>query len=428
MITQVPEFPLRSQGLTQSEYSAGVEASLSAMPTFIDELNAVGSAYALSTNGTSVSSVTIGTGSKSFTTQIGLGYMVGMTLRIANSSLNYMTGEVTSYNSGTGALVMNITSVAGSGTLASWTITMGAVGDLASKANISGQTFTGDVLVPDEAYDASAWNANLEVPTKNAIRDKIESLSKAYIQDIDAFVSANALTITINPTVLDFRSTTLTDGTPATVALTSAVTVVVPNTATLGTTNNVAARLAVIAINNAGTIEAAVVNLAGGNQLDETNLISTTTVSTGADSANVIYSTTGRSTVAYRVLGFIDITEASAGVWATAPTLVQGSGGNAMTALSSLGYGQTWQNVTGSRSFSTTFYNTTGKPIVVSVVASCTTSTAMTLVVGGINVSTFQGGNVSAIPGTVQAIVPPGVAYSLTVTGVPGLSIWSELR
>ncbi len=34
-----------------------------------------------------------------------------------------------------------------------------------------------DIVVPDEAYDATTWNGSLEVPTKNAIRDKIESMS-----------------------------------------------------------------------------------------------------------------------------------------------------------------------------------------------------------------------------------------------------------
>jgi hypothetical protein len=34
----------------------------------------------------------------------------------------------------------------------------------------------GDATVADDAYDATTWNGNLEVPTKNAIRDKIESL------------------------------------------------------------------------------------------------------------------------------------------------------------------------------------------------------------------------------------------------------------
>lgn len=38
-------------------------------------------------------------------------------------------------------------------------------------------TFAGDVSVADEAYDATNWNGSLEVPTKNAVRDKIESLS-----------------------------------------------------------------------------------------------------------------------------------------------------------------------------------------------------------------------------------------------------------
>ena len=36
---------------------------------------------------------------------------------------------------------------------------------------------TGDATVADEAYDATSWNGSTEVPTKNAIRDKIESLS-----------------------------------------------------------------------------------------------------------------------------------------------------------------------------------------------------------------------------------------------------------
>jgi hypothetical protein len=34
-----------------------------------------------------------------------------------------------------------------------------------------------DIVVPDDAYDATTWNGNLEVPTKNAIRDKIETLA-----------------------------------------------------------------------------------------------------------------------------------------------------------------------------------------------------------------------------------------------------------
>lgn len=57
-------------------------------------------------------------------------------------------------------------------------------------------TFSGNVLVPDDAYDASSWNGSAIVPTKNAIRDKIESLpagapttSKYILQTADGSLS-----------------------------------------------------------------------------------------------------------------------------------------------------------------------------------------------------------------------------------------------
>ncbi len=43
--------------------------------------------------------------------------------------------------------------------------------------NTANSTFYGAVQVPDDAYDATSWNGNTTVPTKNAIRDKIESMS-----------------------------------------------------------------------------------------------------------------------------------------------------------------------------------------------------------------------------------------------------------
>ena len=38
------------------------------------------------------------------------------------------------------------------------------------------KTFSSDPIIPDEAYDATTWNGSLEPPTKNAVRDKIESM------------------------------------------------------------------------------------------------------------------------------------------------------------------------------------------------------------------------------------------------------------
>lgn len=38
------------------------------------------------------------------------------------------------------------------------------------------KTFSSDPIIPDEAYDATNWNGSLEPPTKNAVRDKIETM------------------------------------------------------------------------------------------------------------------------------------------------------------------------------------------------------------------------------------------------------------
>jgi len=66
------------------------------------------------------------------------------------------------------------------------------------KADKAGGTFTGDIIVPDEAYDATAWNGSLEVPTKNAVRDKIESLGGGAIEVLDEGGSLTAALTSID--------------------------------------------------------------------------------------------------------------------------------------------------------------------------------------------------------------------------------------
>ncbi len=70
----------------------------------------------------SMTSLAIGTGSKSLTVPAGLSFIAGQALMIGFNGANYMTGTVTSYNSGNGALVVNVTSVVGSGTFTGWTV------------------------------------------------------------------------------------------------------------------------------------------------------------------------------------------------------------------------------------------------------------------------------------------------------------------
>lgn len=251
------------------------------------------------------------------------------------------------------------------------------------------------------------------------------------IQPIGAAVASNALTLTLNATSLDFRANSLTSGVVNSRTVGSAISVVVPSGATLGTVSGQQARLALLAIYNAGTIELAVVNLAGGLNLDETTLISTTAISGTANSASTIYSTTARSNVPFRVVGFIDITEATAGTWATAPTTIQGQGGQALAALQSLGYGQTWQSFTvgSQRALDTTYYNTTGRPIVAAIMGYATTSTiSSTIVVNGVYagvLSYHAGGTIRSSP---TIVIPPGASYRVNSGSGATLESWSELR
>ena len=252
------------------------------------------------------------------------------------------------------------------------------------------------------------------------------------IQDITASVGASALTVTLNPTILNFRNTPLTSGTINTRIVATAISVVVPSTATLGTVSAQQSRLVVIALDNAGTVELAVVNIAGGNNLDETTLISTTAISAAATSASVVYSTTARTSLPFRVVGYVESTQATAGTWATAPSTIQGQGGQALAAMSSLGYGQTWQNVTASRAFATTYYNTTGKPIFIQV-------SAVTIASGGAINLTINGSAVGGNYGvlslasgapypSISTIIPVSGSYSVQNAGGSTISVWSELR
>lgn len=231
------------------------------------------------------------------------------------------------------------------------------------------------------------------------------------LQSISATVSAGAITITLQPTTLDFRSTVLNDGAPLTRASVVTISLTIPSGASLGeTTPN--ARIAVLAIDNAGTIELAVANIEN-SQLDETNKINTVALSAASDSMGIAYSTIARTGLMYRIVGFIDVA-GSAGVWSSI-ALVQGAGGNSVAALGSFGYGQTWQAVT--RINATVYYNTTGRPIECKV---STGNAALTIFVNEISIFTL------ANSGFTQSFtVPAGASYRVNCTTI---APFSELR
>lgn len=118
--------------------------------------------------GTSTTSLLIEIGSKTFSTQLGEQYTDGIWLTAvsAANATNWMYGQVTSYNTTTGALVLDIQAIGGSGTFADWNLSLTGVRGAQGPA---GATFTGGNLtsainhskasVASHATTANIWGA-----------------------------------------------------------------------------------------------------------------------------------------------------------------------------------------------------------------------------------------------------------------------------
>lgn len=96
-----------------------------------------------------------------------------------------------------------------------------------------------------------------------------------------------------------------------------------------------------------------------------------------------------------------------------------------------LGVDQTWQDMTSSRAFNTTYQNTTGKPIFIGVSATVANG-------GTMNLTVSPNSDMSALviadrasdindPIGVSAIIPNNIYYKVTVGTASGL-YWAELR
>ena len=81
-------------------------------------LGSTGAAY----TSTSTTSLAIGTGTKTFTTDVGKSYNVQGNVTLVYDSSNYMSGRVVSYSASTGAMSVLVDYAIGSGTYAAWSI------------------------------------------------------------------------------------------------------------------------------------------------------------------------------------------------------------------------------------------------------------------------------------------------------------------
>jgi hypothetical protein len=133
-----------------------------------------------------------------------------------------------------------------------------------------------------------------------------------------------------DPVYVIFRNVTVGTGNYVVRSITAALSVVISSGSTMGFTSGVAARLWVIAVDNAGTVELAAINCRSGTNiypLGQFPIISTTAEggAGAADSAHVAYSTTARTSKAYVPLAYASYESGlvTAGTWTASPTRIQ---------------------------------------------------------------------------------------------------------
>jgi hypothetical protein len=291
-----------------------------------------------------------------------------------------------------------------------------------ARANLGALT-AGDNIGAATATTQSPGDNSTKVATTAFVTASTSTV--APLQPITAAIASNAITITPSALSLDFRNSTLTNGSVTRVSSTPAALVIAATDSFGLVTAAGNQRIAILAINNAGTIELAASALVGGVSLDETGVITTATAATlgtHIKAANV------RTGVAYRVVGFVDATFTTATGWGSL-ALVQGTGGQALASMSSMGYGQTWINYGAVKVTGVTYYNTTGRPIFVNIVASNSLVNGQSqLLVGGV-IATLCSTENAGVAATFSAIVPPGASYILSqITGTLTAAYWAELR
>ena len=200
-ITAFTTIPSRSR---PSTFESDADAFFSQLSTtFVNEANALEqSLQASAVTATSTSSLTVATGAQSITTQTGKSWVAGSWLYVINSAApaTYMVGQVTSYNSGTGALVLNVTTTAGTGTISTWAIAPatppGAVSGLSggtagvvpyqSATGVTGFTAAGTSgqLLASGGTGAPTWTSSPAVTTQAVSNNSTAAASTAFVRSL----------------------------------------------------------------------------------------------------------------------------------------------------------------------------------------------------------------------------------------------------
>ncbi len=180
-----------------------------------------------------------------------------------------------------------------------------------------------------DSYNGSSW---VPIATTSDISGTSQLMELLNV-GLSASVGSSTLTIalkqsdgTTDPSTgtaaakIGYRSATLTSGAYSEVSTTASLSMSVSNGSTLGHTSANQHPVYIYGINNAGSTELAV----SCKYFGKSGIVSTTAEggAGAADTSTVMYSTTARSSVPFRLIGRLLMTETNAGVWASAPTQV----------------------------------------------------------------------------------------------------------
>ncbi len=154
-IRPLPPVPTRDDPIN---FALKGDAFLAALPGFVDDANALEqSLQMMATMGLSTTPLTVGVGSKTLTTDPGKAWAAGAWVYVFASAAvsNYMVGRVTSYNATTGALVVNVSAIDGSGTHSAWVIGLATPAADGHLLRIDGsRAMTAELLLAANAVNA----------------------------------------------------------------------------------------------------------------------------------------------------------------------------------------------------------------------------------------------------------------------------------
>jgi hypothetical protein len=313
----------------------------------------------LSQTATSTTTLAIGLGPKTLTIAANKNFAAGQWVLIQEMSnpVNQMLGQITSYSGA--ALAVNVAATGGSGTHSDWTVVLtnspaaagyqpptgsgnatgpgsATAGHLATFADTTGKTLADG--------GAAGALANLPALTAQYLAPSAVMFGVAMINGtIVASVAANALTLSIktlagnvpsatDPVWFACRDATAGNGDYSVIAMTAALSLTVPATATLGFANASPGRIWLAAVNNGGTVSLAAINCFGAASgaifpLAGWGIANVTAMSTSANAAQTFYGPATLSPVPYSVLGYASYetgsTLATAGIWSAKPTRLE---------------------------------------------------------------------------------------------------------